>query len=93
MDDTTLRFTQVLQTTLDLAELLDLFERELAKLIPHDSLCYRYEENEIELSLGKPAPHSFESDLTLLQQPLGNLRVTRDKAFSPREQAVLQDAL
>ena len=74
-----------LQTTLDVAELMKIFAAQLQKVIPHQALSYRHTEYAIECDLGRRSHHSCGYQITLFEQDLGQLEISRSKRFSGRD--------
>jgi len=83
----------VLQTTLVLDQLLQLFSREIQSQLPHDGFRYRNQELGMEIQGGERAPHSCNYSLLLEEKNLGDLTLVRRKRFSERELAELENQL
>jgi len=88
--DQALRTVAVLQTTLEIEQLIKLFSREVSDSIPHSSITFQNEKLEADVTTGRVAkyPHNFE--LIVENQTLGQLTFTRGKAFTEREAALLE---
>ncbi|MGK0441425.1 MAG: diguanylate cyclase (GGDEF)-like protein [Pseudohongiellaceae bacterium] len=80
-----LHISQVLQTSLELDDVLQLFFRELGKLIGIDSLGYRNEKLCLTLNIGKSGKNSCHYNLQMNDRNLGDLILTRDQRFSPSD--------
>jgi diguanylate cyclase (GGDEF)-like protein len=101
MDDTAdaprpsraLELTGVLQTTLDLAELIGLFMREMQAQVEFDGLRYLSPEQDLEVTRGRVALHSVTYELTVREQRLGELRFFRARPFLPEDLRALEDLL
>ncbi len=87
------RMTQLLQTTLELRALLELFARELATVVPHDGLGYRCRERALEVNLGRRARHRCTYRLVIGQEGLGELTLYRRRRFAPGELVHLENLL
>ncbi|TAM46751.1 MAG: GGDEF domain-containing protein [Gammaproteobacteria bacterium] len=85
-----LQMTAMLQTTLDVNRLIELFAREVTNIVAHDSVSYHNEPHGIELTLGNPARHSCSYRLIVEGQSLGNIVFTRRRKFPATETAVLE---
>ena len=75
----------LLQTTLDVEKVIDLFARELAKPIPYDSFEYRNPDRGLHIHIGSPARHSVSYRLSLDTRPLGRIVMTRARPFGDGE--------
>ncbi len=83
----------VLQTTLVLDQLLQLFSREIQTVIPHDGFRYRNEALGMEIQGGERASHHCNYSLVLDEQGLGELTLMRRRCFSERELTRLENQL
>jgi len=75
----------LLQTTLDVEKVIDLFARELGKNIPYDSFTYQHADKGLSFSVGFPARHSVGYRLLLEERLLGQVSLTRAQRFSETE--------
>jgi len=80
-----LQIIGVLQTTLDIRKLLELFSTEIGLTIPHHGLSYRRDEDHIDIALGSKATHSLSYRLVVAGKPLGQVRIFRDDLFRESE--------
>ncbi len=80
-----LQIIGVLQTTLDVCRLLELFSSEVGKSIPHHGLTYRNDEENIDLALGTKATHSLSYRLVVVGKPVGQVRFYRETLFQETE--------
>ena len=87
------RLTRVLQTTLSLPLLIELFHSELGQRLPLDGLSYTNPEPPCDCSHGRRAHHSCSYNLALGGTALGELVVYRKHAFSSEEIARLENYL
>lgn len=84
-----LQLSNVLQTTLELPHILQLFFDEITHVVPLSSMCYRNEGmNTIEY--GNSAKHSCHYKLVTSKDSLGELIFTRAKRFTERELQLLE---
>ena len=68
----------VLQSTLELEKLIELFDDELASIVPHDHLAYTNSEEEVSFIVGKAARNTCSYRLVLFGKELGELTVSRN---------------
>ena len=87
------RLTRVLQTTLSLPLLLELFYTELRQRLPLDGLSYTNPEPPCDYSHGRRVRHSCNYHLGLSGAGLGELTFYRKHAFSGEEIARLENYL
>jgi len=80
-----LELLSLLQTTLELSQLLPLFSRQIRAWIPHDGFRYRNPDLSLEVQGGERARHSCSYRLTLEDQDLGELILMRRRRFSEQE--------
>jgi diguanylate cyclase (GGDEF)-like protein len=80
----------VLQTTLEVDQILKLFFQEARKLVPCDSIAYCHRPQSIEITEGKQARHSGSYRLTIGEQWLGELTFTRKKKFTEAETMLIE---
>ncbi len=88
--DKALRTVAVLQTTLELEQLVKLFAREVGASVPHSSINYSNDEPEIGLTVGRAAKHACTFRLIVEKQNLGQVTFTRGKPFTEKESALLE---
>lgn len=87
------QLTTALQRTLDLAELLSIFSRELSPLISHAALRYRHDALQLELETARSAYHCNHIPLLLGDEAMGELCISREQPFSDAELALLEQLL
>jgi diguanylate cyclase (GGDEF)-like protein len=75
----------LLQTTLDVEKVIELFARELGRNIPYDSFTYQHADKGLSYSIGAPARHSTVYRLLLEERLLGEVSLTRAQRFSDAE--------
>lgn len=71
----------VLQSTLELEKLIELFGDEMAAVIPHEHLSYENKDENIKYDLGKAARHSSTYSLVLFGKNMGELTISRNSKF------------
>ncbi|MFK8067504.1 MAG: GGDEF domain-containing protein [Gammaproteobacteria bacterium] len=81
----TLLVANVLQTSLDINKLIEIFAQKLAAFVEHDSLLYVNCNEGKELLIGKQADHTCSYQITLLEKSLGEITLSRAKAFDENE--------
>ncbi|MEM7408437.1 MAG: GGDEF domain-containing protein [Pseudomonadota bacterium] len=85
-----LGMVRVLQTTLDVEQLLRLFSNKCAELVAHSGVRYSPEESTEEVRLGRIARHSCQYDLEVDSTPIGTLWFTRGTPFSETDTEILE---
>lgn len=93
VQEKTSKITSVLQTTLEVSKLIELFAAEVQGAVAHNHVSYRNPAQGIDLSLGESARHSCTYRLLLLGQSLGELTFTRKKRFSEAEIQLIESLL
>ena len=88
-----LEITQSLQTSLDPGRLVQIFSMEVGALIVHQGVRYRNDKLDLDLELGRQAPHSCSYTLNLGDQPMGQLSFHRNQKFSEAEIEALEQLL
>lgn len=68
----------VLQSTLELEKLIELFDDELAAVVPHDNLSYENQDESVKFDIGKTGRHSSSYRLVLFGKSLGELTISRN---------------
>ena len=71
----------VLQSTLELEKLIELFDDELSAIVPHEHLSYENQEEAIKFEIGKAARHSSTYGLVLFGKKMGELTISRNNKF------------
>ena len=88
--DESLRITRALQTTLDTEELLEIFYKEIKKLISYTGLSYNNIPQGITHIIGKVSPHACTYHLVIAGEPLGELSFTRRRKFTDQETMIIE---
>lgn len=84
-DEKSLQLTGVLQSTLELGKVLELFSDEVSSIVPHDGLSYENIDESYAISFGKEAQNRCRYTLTLLGKSIGFLVFYRDAEFQETE--------
>ncbi len=88
-----LRLSGILQTTLDVSKLIEIFAHEIIKLISYDSISYTQPEHGIEQTIGQAATHSLTYRLVVSGESLGELVISRAKKFTKVEATLIETLL
>lgn len=83
--DKVLQISAILQTSLNTEEILAQFSSEIVDIVPHDHLTYINEKQNINFVLGIHARHSITYELTINDNQLGILTLTRKTKFTTPE--------
>ncbi|MEQ8290004.1 MAG: GGDEF domain-containing protein [Gammaproteobacteria bacterium] len=75
----------VLQSTLELEKLIELFDDEMSSIVPHAHLAYSNHAEDIAINIGNPAKHVVNYRLALFGHDLGELTVSRDSKLLDNE--------
>ncbi len=82
-----------LQTSLEVERILDIFFREVQRLVPLDALAYQQPSSDLRLELGVRATHSAGYRLNHEGEYLGELIFRRNQRFSEEELSQLESLL
>lgn len=85
LDIRVMELTSVLQTTLDMEQLLNLFTDALGQRVETKGLRYSHEGEHLELVFGEPAGHRASYDLVIEQDQLGSFELFRDRPYTEAE--------
>lgn len=85
-----LQIANVLQTTLDIGKLIEVYSQEISGFIPHDSITFENKPHDIEVVIGTKAHNSCTYQLVVAAQSLGQLKLTRKKKFTNEETLLLE---
>ena len=85
MDQQALKVANVLQTSLDLNKLIEMFAEKLAEFVEYDSLLYINQEEDLELLVGKSAINTCTYHVSLLEKSLGDITISRQRPFDENE--------
>ncbi|WP_252271372.1 GGDEF domain-containing protein [Pseudomonas subflava] len=82
-----------LQTSLEVDRILDLFFREVQRLVPLDALSYQLAARDLRIELGARANHSAAYRLSHQGEYMGELTFRRNQRFSDEELGQLESLL
>ena len=85
------RLPTVLQTTLELDDLIRLFQDELQKINAYDCLHYQYRDVLSDINTAKRSHHNCTYRLEMNAVWLGELTLTRGKKFSDKDTQLVED--
>jgi diguanylate cyclase (GGDEF)-like protein len=88
-----LKLTHVLQTTLNIEQVLELFFKHIQNSVPMSGLCYENPAHQFSLQVGRDTPHHCDYRLITPEDDLGNIIFSRGKRFSEHEMATLESLL
>jgi diguanylate cyclase (GGDEF)-like protein len=88
-----LKLTTLLQTTIEIEPLFELFFGQIQHLLKLQSCQFENDEKSIVIKLGNPGAHTCHYSLTIQQQHLGNITFSRRQRFSNEELAQLESLL
>ena len=84
------RLTAVLQSSLDLERVLQLFQQEISALVDLPGLAYRHAREDISITLGQEAGHQVHYHLSQGDISLGDLSICRSERFQDSELSALE---
>lgn len=87
------RLPSVLQTSLELDEVIALFHKEINKILAYDSLHYQHQGVHCDISTASRSHHSCHYRLEMNSVWLGELTLTRRTKFSDEDTQLLEDLL
>lgn len=93
LDDVLARLPSILQTTLELQEVINLFHNEIRKVISFDSLHYQHQGVLCDINTAKRTRHSCTYRLEMNSVWLGEFSLTRRGKFSDKETQLVEDLL
>lgn len=88
-----LKLTHVLQTTLNIEQVLELFFKHIQNSVPMSGLYYEHQAQQFSLQVGRDTPHHCDYRLITPDDDLGNIIFSRGKRFSEHEMATLESLL
>ena len=88
-----LELTGLLQTTLDVGELVKLFLKELQTQVDFDGCQYAHKDQAVELIDGSLLGHNLGYSLSIQGERLGEIAFYRSYEFSDKEARTLEDLL
>lgn len=87
------RLAQVLQTSLELDRVLEMFFLELGRCLALDGMEYRNDGRHLQFRFGKAAVHRCSYRITHTGEYLGDLQFSRSKRFSEPQLASLESLI
>jgi GGDEF domain-containing protein len=88
-----LNLPAILQTTLELEEVVNLFYAEISKVIDYDSLHYQHEGLHCDISTGSHSHHSCNYRLEMNKMWLGEITLTHRNRFNDDDTKSIEDLL
>ncbi|MES9873517.1 MAG: GGDEF domain-containing protein [Candidatus Sedimenticola sp. 6PFRAG7] len=88
-----LALSGMLQTTLDLDELITLFFKQLNRVIQFDGILYQQQEQQVEIPHGLQTGHRCSYELLVATDELGTLELIRTTRFSDNELESIENLL
>jgi len=85
-----LQIANMLQTTLDITKLIEIYSNEIKALIPHDSITLENKAYDVNITIGTKARNTCSYQLVVAAQSLGQLTLSRKKKFSDHETETLE---
>lgn len=83
----------LLQTTLDLRQLLQLFHQQIQSVLQQDGLRLQYPPLHQDIKFGNTAHHNCHYQLEIDKQSLGKLSLSRGRRFDQDEIRLIEDLL
>ncbi|MDT8310439.1 MAG: GGDEF domain-containing protein [Methylophaga sp.] len=87
------RLPMLLQTTLDLRQLLQLFHQQLQAVLQQDSLRLQHPPLRQDIKFGNTSHHNCHYQLEIDKQSLGKLSLSRGRRFNDDEIRLIEDLL
>lgn len=92
-DSRVLNLTNLLQTTLELDQQINLLADAVRREMDVTALAYQHTEDDLQLCIGRTGGHKAHYDLVIEQQSLGKVSVYRERPFTDDELADLESML
>lgn len=86
----TWRTAALLQTTLDIKEMLNLFSHEISHVVPHSGIEYTHKDTLTNISIGRQTKQKCKFQLLVEKQQLGKITFTSGKPFTQKQSAQLE---
>ena len=83
--DRLVQISSLLQTTLDVTQVFELFAQEIKTFVRFDSISYEFEEQNVKLKSGRNNKFKRSYQLVISDQVLGDITFTRRIDFEKRE--------
>jgi len=91
--DRLIQISGVLQTTLDVTQVIELFTQEIKTYVRFDSINYEFEEQNIKLKVGRNNRFKRSYQLNINEQVLGDITFSRRIDFEKRETKEIESLL
>ncbi|AKH22049.1 hypothetical protein AAY24_04630 [Sedimenticola thiotaurini] len=88
-----LALSGILQSTLEINELLALFAKEIRQFVQYDGLTYHFPSLKIDIRLGEQPANSCAYELVVAGDHLGDLNFFRNYPFEPSELEIIENLL
>jgi diguanylate cyclase (GGDEF)-like protein len=88
-----LALSGILQTTLEINELMALFAKEIRQIVEYNGLTYNFPSLKIDISLGDQPQHSCSYQLLVAGDHLGDLQFYRTHRFDNEELEIIENLL
>lgn len=85
LNDRAAKFTSLLQTSLDITTVLNIFAEQTAKIASYSGITYSNKRSLTDVVIGVPARHSCNYQLTLEDENLGEICISRKQRFTDSE--------
>jgi diguanylate cyclase (GGDEF)-like protein len=93
LEDIAIRLPAVLQTSLELEEVVNLFHVQASKVLDYDSLHFLHQAAQCDINTGSKSHHSCNYRLEINGAWLGELTLTRRTKFTDTDTQHLEDLL
>ncbi len=85
-----LQIATVMQTTLDVEEVVQLFSREMAITIPHTSVAFDNTERDVHITVGTPGEYRYTYKLVVHESDVGEIAFTRETELAANQTIELE---
>ena len=93
VEDVIARLPAVLQTSLELDSVINLFHNEIKKVLPYSSMHYKYQDIHCDVMDNGRSHHSCNYRLEMNESWLGELTLTRRNKFTDDDMQLFEDLL
>ena len=91
--DRLIQISSLLHTTLDVTQMIELFAQEIKTYVRFDSISFEFEEQNIQLKLGRNNRFKRSYQLNINEQILGDITFSRRIDFEKRETKEIESLL
>ncbi|MBI3773925.1 MAG: GGDEF domain-containing protein [Gammaproteobacteria bacterium] len=88
-----LRISGILQTSLEVKDVIEIFAHQISRLIKYDHLQYINADHNIDQLIGTPGSNAYTYRLVVSGQSLGEIIFSRGRKFSPKETNLVETLL